>query len=138
MNGFNDWNKKVIEEFRANGGKVGGTFENMTLLLLNTTGAKSGLKRVNPVAYIKDGERYVVAASKAGAPTHPDWYHNLDANPEITVEVGDQKFPALATVASEPERTELYGKMSAKYPGFAEYEHKTTRVIPIVLLTRRS
>jgi deazaflavin-dependent oxidoreductase (nitroreductase family) len=131
-----DMNKAVIEEFRANGGKVGGYFENMNLLLLHTTGAKSGLPRLNPTAYILDGDRYVIIASKAGAPTNPSWYYNLVANPEVKVEVGTEEFEALATVTSEPERTELYDKMAALYPGFAEYREKTTRLIPVITLTR--
>ena len=131
-----DFNKQVIEEFRANDGKVGGMFENMNLLLVNSIGAKSGLPRINPVAYIKEGDRYVIAASKAGSDTNPDWYYNLVAHPKVTVEVGDQKFPVLATVAEEPERTELYGKMASKYSGFADYEKKTDRIIPVFMLTR--
>jgi deazaflavin-dependent oxidoreductase (nitroreductase family) len=132
----NDWNKKVIEEFRANGGKVGGQFANRTLLLLHTTGAKSGLERVNPVAYTKDGNRFVIIASKGGAPTNPDWYYNLVANPEVSVEVGSEQFSAEARLTEEPERTELFKKMVAKTPGFAEYEEKTTRVLPVITLTR--
>jgi deazaflavin-dependent oxidoreductase (nitroreductase family) len=133
---MNDWNKKVIEEFRANGGKVGGAFENMNLLLLHTTGAKTGLPRLNPVAYMKDDDRFVIIASKGGAPSHPDWYFNLAANPEVEVEVGTEKFRALATVAEEPERTELFEKMAALYSGFAEYQRRTERVIPVVILIR--
>jgi len=133
---MNDWNKAVIDEFRANGGKVGGPFEEMTLLLLHTIGAKSGERRLNPVAYLADGERYVIMASKGGAPTHPDWYHNIVAHPEVTVEVGTEKFQAQAEIVQEPERTELYEKVSSQYPGFAEYAQKTTRVIPVLALTR--
>lgn len=135
---MNDTNKQIIEEFRANDGKVGGYFENISLLLLHTIGAKSGLSRINPVAQISDGERFVIVASKGGAPTNPDWYYNLVANPEVTVEVGTEKFPAFAQIAEEPERTELFNKMAGMYPGFADYEHKTTRVIPVILLRRRS
>ena len=133
---MNDWNKAVIDEFRANEGKVGGPFEDMTLILLHTNGAKSGEPRLNPVAYLADGERYVIIASKGGAPTHPDWYHNVDARPEVTVEVGSEKFQAQAEVVREPERTDLFDKMSSQYPVFAEYEKKTTRVIPVLVLTR--
>ena len=133
---MSDQNKMIIEEFRANDGKVGGFFENMSLLLLHTTGAKSGQERVNPTAYIKDGDRLVIAASKAGAPTNPDWYYNLAANPEVGVEVGSEQFQARAMVAPEPERSELYGKMTKLYPGFADYERNTTRVIPVITLTR--
>jgi deazaflavin-dependent oxidoreductase (nitroreductase family) len=133
---MSEFNKKVIEEFRANGGKVGGFFENMTLLLLHTVGAKSGEHRLNPTAYIKEGEELIIAASKAGADSHPDWYFNLIANPEVRVEVGDEEFSAVAESAQEPERTHLYDKLKKKYPGFVEYEQKTKRVIPIIKLSR--
>jgi deazaflavin-dependent oxidoreductase (nitroreductase family) len=131
-----NWNEQIIKEFRRNEGKVGGFFENITLLLLHTTGAKSGQPRLNPVATIVDGDRYVIAASKAGAPTNPAWYHNIVTNPEVTVELGTDKFEARAEVAPEPERTELYKRMAALYPGFAEYERKTDRVIPVITLSR--
>jgi len=133
---MSDWNKKIIEEFRANDGKVGGPFENMTLLLLHSTGAKSGLPRLNPVAYMADGDRYVIIASKGGADSNPDWFYNLVANPQVSVEVGIEKFQALAEVVEEPERTELFDRMSTLYPGFAAYQRKTERVIPVVVLTR--
>jgi len=133
---MSDMNKRIIEEFRANEGKVGGFFENITLLLLHTVGAKSGEQRLNPTAYINDGERLVIAASKGGADTNPDWYYNLVANPDVTVEVGTEKFPARAEITPEPERTELYGKLKSIYPGFGDYETKTTRVIPVVTITR--
>jgi deazaflavin-dependent oxidoreductase (nitroreductase family) len=136
MSNPKDWNKQVIDAFRANKGKVGGNFENMTLLLLHTTGAKSEQPRLNPVATIADGDRYVIIASKGGAPTNPDWYYNVVANPEVSIEVGTEKFRARADVAPEPERSELFGKMAALYPGFAEYERKTDRVIPVIVLTR--
>ena len=135
MSEVNDWNKKTIDEFRANGGKVGGPFEGRTLLLLHTTGAKSRQERINPVAYVRDGDRYVVIASKGGAPTNPDWYYNVLANPELTVEVGTEKFQVRAKVAEEPERTRLYNKMAEMMPGFADYQLKTTRVIPVIVLT---
>jgi deazaflavin-dependent oxidoreductase (nitroreductase family) len=134
---MSEFNKKVIQEFRANGGTVGGVFENMALLLLHTSGAKTGEPRLNPTAYINEGEHLVIAASKAGADTHPDWYYNLLANPEVTVEVGDEKFSAVAESAQEPERTHLYDKLKQKYPGFADYEQKTKRVIPVIKLTRQ-
>ncbi len=133
---MSDWNKAVIDEFRANDGKVGGHFEGMTLLLLHTKGAKSGEPRLNPVVYMADGERYVIIASKGGAATHPAWYHNVVAHSEVTVEVGTEKFQAQAEVVQEPERTELYDKVSTQYPFFAEYEQKTTRVIPVLVLSR--
>ncbi len=136
MSELNDRNKKIIEEFRANGGKVGGAFEGKMLLLLHTQGAKSKQERINPVACIRDGERLAVIASKGGAPTHPDWYYNVVANPHVTVEVGTEKFQAHATVAQEPERTRLYEEMVKVMPGFDDYRKKTTRVIPVIVLTR--
>ena len=135
MSDVNDWNKRFIEEFRANEGKVGGNFEGKSLLLLHTLGAKSGKERVNPVACVLDGERLVVIASKAGAPTHPDWYYNLVANPLVTVEFGKDTFQAQAVVAEEPERTRLYDKMVEVMPGFADYRAKAARVIPVITLT---
>ena len=132
----NEWNKAIIEEFRANDGKVGGQFADMPLLLLHTTGAKSRLPRLNPVAYVADRERLVVMASKGGAPTNPDWYYNIVAKPEVSVEVGTDQFQARATTAAEPERTRLYEKMAAVNPGFAEYQRQTTRIIPVIVLTQ--
>jgi deazaflavin-dependent oxidoreductase (nitroreductase family) len=138
-NSMNDWNKAIIEEFRANGGKVGGPFEGGTLLLLTTTGAKSGKQRVSPLAYTADGDRFIIIASKAGAPTNPDWYYNLLAHPTATVEVGTEQFEVKATpVLEEPERSRLYAKMVERMPGFADYERKTTRKIPVVLLEKVS
>jgi len=134
---MSDFNKGIIEEFRANGGVVGGHFDGMNLLLVHTTGAKSGLERINPVAQIMDGDRYVIIASKGGAHTNPDWYYNIKANPEVTIEVGTQKFPALAAITEEPERSELFEKMASQYPGFEDYKEKTKRVIPVVTLTRQ-
>ncbi len=136
MSEVNEWNKKVIAEFRANEGKVGGSFEGKTLLLLHTIGAKSQQERINPVACVMDGDRLAVIASKAGAPTHPDWYYNVVANPQVTVEVGTEKFQAKATVAEEPERSRLYEKMVEVMPGFDDYRRKTTRVIPVIVLER--
>lgn len=131
----NDRNKKIIDEFRANDGKVGGWFEGKTLLLLHTKGARSGRERINPVAYVRDGDRFVIIASKGGAPTNPSWYYNTLANPQVTVEVGTETFQAQATVAEEPERTRLYNKMVEVMPGFDDYRRKTTRVIPVIVLT---
>lgn len=132
---INDRNKHIIDEFRANHGKVGGRFEGKTLLLLHTHGAKSGKERINPTAYVRDGDRLVVIASKGGADTNPDWYYNVLANPQVNVEVGTDKFRAHATVAEEPERTRLYNKMVEVMPGFDDYRRKTTRVIPVIILT---
>jgi deazaflavin-dependent oxidoreductase (nitroreductase family) len=135
---MSDWNKAIIEEFRANEGKVGGHFAGKDMILLHTTGAKSGLERVNPMVYFMDNNRYVVIASKGGADTHPDWYYNLLAHPEVSAEVGTEQFPVTAAVPSEPERTALYEKMESINPGFTEYKHKTSRIIPVITLTRRS
>ena len=136
MSDVNERNKLIIQEFRANGGKVGGFFEGKSLLLLHTKGAKSGQERINPVACITDGDRWVVIASKGGAPTNPDWYYNLLANPELTIEVGTETHQVHAQVVSEPERTRLYTRMTEMMPGFGDYQKKTTRVIPVVVLTR--
>lgn len=136
MSNQNERNQAIIDEFRANAGKVGGPFAGRTLLLLHTTGAKSGEERINPVAYTTDGDRLVIIASKGGAPTNPDWYYNILANPLVTVEVDTEKFQARAAVTAEPERTRLYNKMVEMMPGFAEYRLKTTRAIPVIVLTR--
>ena len=130
------FNKAIIDEFRANKGVVGGQFAGAPLLLLSTTGAKSGLARVNPLVYLVDGDRQIIIASFAGAPTSPPWYHNLLANPEVGVEMGSENFKASAGVLDEPERTELYAKMVEIMPVFSEYQSKTTRVIPVIALTR--
>ncbi len=133
---MSDRNKKIIEEFRANGGKVGGYFANSTLLLLHTTGAKSGKPRVNPLVTFEDGDRLVVVASKGGAPSHPHWYHNILANPVVKVEYGTETFQARASVTEEPERTKLYEKMEKTLSTFSEYKKKAGRVIPVITLTR--
>ncbi len=129
-----DWNTGVITEFRANEGKVGGMFEGMPLLLLHTTGAKSGKERINPLAYRSDGEALVVFASKGGAPTHPDWFHNVRVNPKVTVEVGTDQREMVARVAEGDERNRLWEAQKLEFPGFAEYESKTDRQIPVVVL----
>jgi deazaflavin-dependent oxidoreductase (nitroreductase family) len=132
----NDFNTQIIEEFRANDGIVGGPFEGAPLLLLTTKGAKSGQARVTPMMYRPEGEQMFVFASKAGAPTNPDWYHNLVADPEVTVEVGAERFAARASVVTGSERDRIYAAHAAEYPGFAEYQEKTDRVIPVVELKR--
>jgi deazaflavin-dependent oxidoreductase (nitroreductase family) len=132
----NDFNRSIIEEFRANGGQVGGRFTGAPMLLLHTTGAKSGKERINPLVYGTDGDRLVIFASKAGAPTHPDWYHNVVANPPVSVEVGADTIPMTARVAAGEERTRLWEAQKAKMPGFGDYEQKTTREIPVVVLER--
>jgi deazaflavin-dependent oxidoreductase (nitroreductase family) len=133
----NDWNRQTIEEFRANGGKVGGMWEGRPLLLLTTTGAKSGKRRTNPVMYLRDSDRLLVFASKGGAPTNPDWYHNLVAHPEVTVEVGTQTYEATATPLTGEERDRLFAKQAGLYPQFGAYQARTTRKIPVIALERR-
>jgi len=135
MSNPNERNMAIIQEFRANAGKVGGPFAGKSLLLLHTIGAKSGQARINPVACIRDGNRLVIIASKGGAPTNPDWYYNILAKPLVSVETGTEQFQARASIAVEPERTRLYNQMVEMMPGFAEYQRKTTRVIPVVILT---
>jgi deazaflavin-dependent oxidoreductase (nitroreductase family) len=129
-----NWNSKIISEFRANGGKVGGPFEGAPLLLLHTTGARTGEERVNPVMYRPDGDRLVVFASKAGADTNPDWFHNLRANPDVSVEVGAETRAVRAHVAEGDERHNLWEAHKRDWPGFADYETKTRRQIPVVIL----
>lgn len=136
MSDVNDWNRQVIEEFRANAGKVGGGFEGAPVLLLHTNGAKTGQERVNPMMYLDlDGRRYVFA-SKAGADTNPDWYHNLRAHPSVTVEVGTETYVATAIPVRGDDRDRIYAEQARRYPGFAEYQEKTSRVIPVVELRR--
>jgi deazaflavin-dependent oxidoreductase (nitroreductase family) len=134
--GPNDWNRKVIEEFRANAGKVGGYFEGAPMILVHHLGARTGTERVSPLVYLPDGEDMVIAATKGGAPTNPDWYHNLKAHPRITVEVGTEAFPVEATEVTGTERDELWRRLVEMRPGFAEYEEKTDRVFPMFRLTR--
>jgi deazaflavin-dependent oxidoreductase (nitroreductase family) len=136
MDELNDFNRHLIEEYRANGGTVTGLFAGAPLLLLTSIGARSGQPRTNPLAYSRDGDRLVVIASKGGAPTNPDWYHNLVAHPEATVELGSERFPVLATFPQGEERTRLYDQQAAKMPNFAEYQRNTTRQIPVVVLER--
>jgi deazaflavin-dependent oxidoreductase (nitroreductase family) len=132
---MSDWNTNVINEFRANDGKVGGNFEGAPLLLLHTTGAKSGQERVNPVMYQDLGDgRVAVFASKAGMDTNPDWYHNLVANPNVTAEIGTETHAFRSHTASDAEREPIWTKQKRDYPGFADYERKTTREIPVVIL----
>ena len=133
---MNDWNTALIEEFRANDGKVGGQFEGAPLLILHTTGAKTGQERLAPVMYQAVGDHVAVFASKAGAPTHPDWYHNLLADPRATVEVGPETYAVKARVAEGDERQRIWTTQKERYPGFADYEQKTSREIPVVVLER--
>ncbi|MGH2688719.1 MAG: nitroreductase family deazaflavin-dependent oxidoreductase [Actinomycetota bacterium] len=132
---MNDWNRNIIEEFRANGGKVGGRFEGADLLLLHTTGARSGRERVNPLAYQRVGGDYAVFGSKGGAPTHPDWYRNILVNPKVTVEVGTETFEAVARVAEGEERERIWTTQKARVPAFARYEAGATRPIPVLVLS---
>ncbi|WUH94856.1 nitroreductase family deazaflavin-dependent oxidoreductase [Streptomyces sp. NBC_00433] len=129
-----DYNAQIVAEFRANHGKVGGNFEGAPLLLLHNTGARTGRKLVKPMMYLRDGERYLVFASKGGAPDNPAWYHNLVANPEAEIEVGDDTVPVRAEVLTGEERDRKYAEQAALYPGFAEYQEKTDRIIPVVAL----
>jgi deazaflavin-dependent oxidoreductase (nitroreductase family) len=139
---MSDWNEQVIAEFRANGGKVGGNFEGFPLLLLHTTGARSGAERVNPVAYqpLDDGG-WAVFASKAGAPSNPDWFHNLRAHPDVTIEIGTEDgtetVPVRARVLEGDERLAVWEEQKRLAPGFADYETRTDREIPVVVLSRR-
>jgi deazaflavin-dependent oxidoreductase (nitroreductase family) len=137
MSEINDWNARIIEEFRAGGGKVGGQFEGASLLLLHSTGAKSGVERINPLAYQAVGDAFAIFASKAGADTNPDWYYNVVAHPDCTVEVGTETVDVRARVLEGDEREPVWSTQKVLAPGFAEYEQKTARVIPVVLLERR-
>jgi len=136
MPDMNDFNAQIISEFRSNDGKVGGPFAGATVLLLTTTGARSGLERVNPVVARTEGDEVYVFASKAGAPTDPDWFHNLVANPEVTVEIGTETYPARAEVLDKAERDRVYAAQAAEFQNFAEYQAATDRVIPVVRLRR--
>jgi deazaflavin-dependent oxidoreductase (nitroreductase family) len=137
MTNPNDYNRQVIEEFRANGGRVGGVWERTPLLLLTTVGARSGERRTTPMGYMPDGGRLIVFASAGGAPTHPDWYHNLLAHPDVTVEVGTETFDALAVITKDAERDRLWTRGAELYPSLAEHQAKTTRQTPVIALSRR-
>ncbi len=128
------WNEKIIDEFRDNAGKVSGPFEGAPLLLLHSTGAKSGKERITPMMYQAVGDSLAVFASKGGSPTNPDWYHNLVAHPEVTIEVGTETHNVRARVADADERNQIWELQKERYPGFAGYEQKTTRQIPVVIL----
>ena len=135
MTEYDDWNRRVADEFRANGGKVA-QFEGRPLLLLHHTGAKTGTERVNPLVYLPVGEGFAVFGSKAGADTNPAWYHNLRAHPDTTIEVGTETLPVHARVAEGEERERIWEAQKRVNPNFAEYEQKTTRPIPVVILER--
>ena len=130
-----DFNAQIIEEFRANEGRVGGMFQGSTLLLLHHTGAKSGVRRINPLGYLSDGGRYVVFASKGGAPRNPGWYYNLKADPYVTIEVGTDTLDVVASEATGEEHERLYRTQAERVPQFAEYQKQTERIIPVMVLT---
>jgi deazaflavin-dependent oxidoreductase (nitroreductase family) len=132
-----EYNKTIIDEFRTHAGKVGGPFAGATMLLLTTTGAKTGMLRTNPLMYFADNNRYLIIASFAGAPNNPPWYYNLIAAPTVGVEMGTERFSARAEVLQEPERSTQYARIASAYPIFAEYQLKTTRRIPVVALCRQ-
>jgi deazaflavin-dependent oxidoreductase (nitroreductase family) len=136
MSEMHDFNRGIIEEFRANHGKVGGGFDGASLVLLTTTGAKTGTQRVNPLATLAQNDTLYVFASKGGAPTDPDWYRNLVAHPDVEVEYGDEKFAAAARVVTGAERDRIFAVQKERMPGFADYEKGTSRVIPVVELRR--
>jgi deazaflavin-dependent oxidoreductase (nitroreductase family) len=133
---MNDFNAQIIDEFRANNGQVGGGFAGAPMILLHHTGAKSGTERVSPLVYQAVGDGWAIFASKGGAPDNPDWFHNVKANPETTVEVGADKFDVVARVAEGDERETIWTKQKQDFPNFAEYEANTDRIIPVVVLER--
>jgi deazaflavin-dependent oxidoreductase (nitroreductase family) len=136
---MNDFNQQIIEEFRANAGRVGGMFEGMPMILIHHIGAKSGVERITPLAHFpEDDDNTVIVASNGGADTHPAWYHNLTANPKIDVEVGTERYTVVAEELPRPERDEVWKRVVAERPGFGDYELKTDRLIPLVRLTRVS
>lgn len=136
MPGMSDYNTAIIEEFRANGGKVGGSWEGRELLLLTTTGRKSGRKHTTPMVFTREGDRLLVYASKGGAPKHPDWYLNLVAQSDVVVEVGADRYDATATPLEGEERDREFAAQAARIPIFGEYQEKAGRTIPVVALTR--
>jgi deazaflavin-dependent oxidoreductase (nitroreductase family) len=131
------FNQRTIAEFRAHDGRVGGNFAGAPLLLLHTTGTRSGQPRINPMMYLADGDRYLVFASKAGSDRNPDWYWNLRASPDVIIEVGDETIAVHASELTGAERDEKYRMQSERYSGFAAYQQKTSRTIPVIALTRR-
>ena len=136
MSSFQDFNKNLIEEFRTNQGKVSGMFENVPVLILTTTGAKSGRQHTTPLVYTKDGDDLVIIASKGGSPTHPAWYHNLVANPTVTVELPEEEFEARAVVTEGDERDRLFEAQASLMPNFNQYQENTSRRIPVIRLQR--
>ena len=136
MSEMDDFNRAIIEEFRANEGRVGGPFEGAPVLLLTSTGARSGERRTTPVMYLPDGDRMVIFASKGGAPENPAWFHNLRANPSAMVEVGNETTGVNAVITEGEERERLFDRQAELYPQFADYAQKTSRQIPVVALER--
>jgi deazaflavin-dependent oxidoreductase (nitroreductase family) len=136
MGGFNDWNRKIIDEFRANDGKVGGNFEGAPMVILHTRGRKSGEPRENPLVYQQVGDDIAVFGSKGGMPHHPHWYLNLLDNPDVAVEVGAEKYNAKARIATGEERERIWTEQKKRMSGFADYEKATTREIPVIILER--
>jgi deazaflavin-dependent oxidoreductase (nitroreductase family) len=134
---MSDYDAAIIEEFRANAGRLGGSWEGRDLLLLTTAGRKSGRPHTKPMVYTRDGDRLLVYASKGGAPSHPDWYLNLAADPRVVVEVGSDRYDAIATPLEGAERDREFAAQAARNPVFGDYERKTSRVIPVVALTPR-
>lgn len=133
-----DWNTQIIADFHKNHGKVGGNFEGAPLLLLHHKGAHSGKTRINPMMYLKEGDRFLVFASKGGADTNPDWYHNLKAHPDAQIEVGDEKIDVHADEVKGTERDRLYERQASLYPTFAQYQRQTKRVIPVIALVPKA
>jgi deazaflavin-dependent oxidoreductase (nitroreductase family) len=136
MREMNDYNRRLIEDFRAHGGKVSGEFARTPMLLLTTTGARSGQRHTTPMGYMPDGDRLIVFAANGGSPTNPDWYHNLVAHAHVTVEVGTEAFAAIAVVTQEAERDQLWARGVARFPFLAKHQAKTLRQIPVISLAR--
>ena len=135
---MNEFNQQIIDEFRSNGGKVGGYFEGANMILLTSIGRESGEPRLVPLVYFQDNDRVLVVASAGGAPAHPDWYHNVRDNPSVSVEIGSETYAAHAEILQDPERSERFADIVAQAPGFGEYQEKTTRVIPVIALIRET
>src|SRR5690349_6709957 len=138
MGQMQDWNRRTIEAFRAKKGQVSGAWEGRPLLLLTTIGAKSDQPRTTPVMYLREGDRLFIFASKRGAPTHPDWYHNRVGDPVVAVEIGDQTYQAIAKPVTGAERDQIYARWAQRYPQFRAYQEQTSRIIPVIKLERRN
>lgn len=133
-----EFNERIINEFRENKGVVGAPFEGAPLLLLTTTGSKTGMLRTTPLVYLADGDRYVIIASKGGAPENPSWYNNIVAGGEVSIEVGTEKFEVQPEIIEGKERDELYARQEVLMPGFKDYRLNTSRIIPVIALTRKN